>query len=55
MTDDDSRYMSDEQIRAREEANKPWYKRARDGCLSGCSIDLFAIILLIGVPTWWLL
>ncbi|MEM6857373.1 MAG: hypothetical protein AAF559_05840 [Pseudomonadota bacterium] len=41
--DDDSRYMTSEQIRAREEAKKPWWKRAGNAVLEGCSIGVVVI------------
>ncbi len=50
MADEDSRYLTNEQLEARE----PWWKRESKGCLDGClSIDL-AIVAMVGVPLWWM-
>ncbi|MCK0127742.1 hypothetical protein [Erythrobacter sp. F6033] len=51
---DDSRYMTNEELEARRWAALPWHKRMLERLLSaGCSIDLFVIVLLIGLPTLW--
>lgn len=48
MSDDDSRYLTNEQI----EARRPWWKRQAEGCLGGCSVDL-AIAAAIGTSLWF--
>ena len=44
-------YLTDEEIAAR----RPFYIKVRDGCASGCSIDLFVIMVVLALPVWWIL
>ena len=51
--DDESRYMSDLELQAREDAKKPWWKRAGNMVLDGCSIGAIAALGIAGAPLVW--
>ena len=49
--EDDSRYLTDEQL----EARRPWWKRCSKGCLGGCLSVELAIVAIIGLPLYWVM